>query len=406
MRSIRDLAHLFLLVAFVCLQVAVSCTCAEDSGSVADSPVVGQGTGSASSDAGASGSPADSDGAIKKRKAFIQATEEAIQVFRNHGDANRIADWQELRAEYAATETDECAATIAAEFIGIVRGLRERNELREAERLMPLMISLAMSLKSDKPQLHFAAEREASVLEVGFERYESAFKHAMIAMRIVSQEYATRRYLISSLGNYAHVLERLKRLDEAEGIYISIQDDIKQNPEGITRDATLDARFALAALYAEKGEFEKYRKTVPGKQEDLYDDDGEFVSWRAVSMARAYINYNTSPDGKLARAADKGQRHCDWTREYFGVASREHIEALELLSKVRVAEKKYEEAERLLKESAKFRSTLLGNEHPSIASTYKDVDAVRKQMLDDAEQEIWPQAAERAVAERYGLKAE
>jgi hypothetical protein len=405
MRSIMHRPHVITLISFVCLQALVGRAIAEDSASEAPSAAIVRNAPSAESGAKEVTLPTDSDES-EKREAILQAIDEAIAVSRNYGDADEVAKWQGLRAEYAATESDECATKAITDFISIVCGLRDHNELREAERLVPFMIRSAKSVRKGEPRLFFAAEREASAIEVDFERYESALKHMMIAMRFSAQECPTRSCLSSSLANYAYVLRKLNRLNEAEGIYLSVQEDIKQNPEGVTKDAILDLRFAIATLYAEKGEFEKYRKTVPDQPEDLYNEDGEFVPRRAVVMARAYINFNLPPNGDLTRAADKGQRHSDWTREYFGVSSRQHVEALELLSKVRIAQKDYDEAEKLLKKSADLRSTLLGNEHSSITRTYKEIDAIRKQMLDDAHQLIWPKSTEREVADRYAPKVE
>ena len=64
--------------------------------------------------------------------------------------------------------------------------------------------------------------------------------------------------------------------------------------------------------------------------------------------------YNISEDGDIKSAVKEGQELVDVTQRAYGVSSRQHIDAIELLAKVRVAQSKYDEAVELLNKSVKW----------------------------------------------------
>jgi hypothetical protein len=73
------------------------------------------------------------------------------------------------------------------------------------------------------------------------------------------------------------------------------------------------------------------------------------------------------------------------------------VEALELLAEVRVAQNQYDDAIALLKKSADLRAGLLGPDHPSIARLQKEIDALRKRHLDNAEP-IWTPLSQDSIS--------
>ena len=92
-------------------------------------------------------------------------------------------------------------------------------------------------------------------------------------------------------------------------------------------------------------------------------------------MTTDFADHDLKDGENLNLAAERSQHHVEWTQEYFGVSSRYHIEAIELLAKVRIAQARFDDAVALLKHSCKLRAGLLGKDHPSIARLNREIDA-------------------------------
>jgi tetratricopeptide (TPR) repeat protein len=269
---------------------------------------------------------------------------------------------------------------------------------------MPFALQLGEALKNDVPPLFVLAHHEAAQLDLEFERYDSALNHMSIALKRVEEGDFARRDSIAVRANYARVLRKLKRFDEAEQSYAQLIEDIKRDPEGLSEGDLSNLKFALAVLYADKGAYRQYRDALADGGHEQSDEQGNQDPERSIAMTVAYVNYNLSVGEDLILAAEKAQELVEWTQKHYGVSSRRHVEALELLAKVRVAQSRYDDAVTLLKKSANMRAGLLGPTHPSVARLHKEIDDLRKQQLDNAEP-IWTPLfhdADSELADRYG----
>jgi tetratricopeptide (TPR) repeat protein len=265
--------------------------------------------------------------------------------------------------------------------------LRKRGELLSAARLMPLALKLAEAVKNDVPPVFVLAHHEAADLDAEFERFDSALDHMSIALQRIEQGDFARRDVIACRANYARLLRKLKRFDEAEQIYLKLIEETNRDPEGLSERDLSNLRFALAVVYADKGLYQQYFALSDGGREQINEQEDPDPE-RAITMTIVFVNYSVSVGEDLTVAADKAQELVEWTQKSYGVSSSHHVEAIELLAKVRISQSRYDDAIALLKKSAELRVGLLGPDHPSIAKLHKEVDAVRKTQLDAAEP-IW-----------------
>src|SRR5262249_18020250 len=149
--------------------------------------------------------------------------------------------------------------------------------------------------------------------------------------------------------------------NEAEKIYLGLVKQTDEDPDGFSKLELYDLRFGLAILYAEKGELQKHleaTKSLPGGLGKQADEDVREYGGRMVMLETAAANFCLAQ--KNLNAAEKTARNAVRRSQlYFGAASLEHADAVELLSNVRVAQSNYGEAVDLLKKSADIRAGLL-----------------------------------------------
>jgi tetratricopeptide (TPR) repeat protein len=198
-------------------------------------------------------------------------------------------------------------------------------------------------------------------------------------LKAAKEEGVDRHDSMSCQSHYAYLLRKLKRFDESEKIYSDLLRQTNENPEAFSKIELYDLKFSLAVLYAEKGEFDKHlkaTKALPGGLGKQVDEDVREYGRRMIMLDTAVVNCGVSTN-KLDPAEKAGLNAVERAQRYFGASSLEYVEAIELLSKVRVAQSQYTEAADLLKKSADTRATLLGNDHPSIARLHKEIDAIR-----------------------------
>jgi hypothetical protein len=187
-----------------------------------------------------------------------------------------------------------------------------------------------------------------------------------------------------------------------KGVYEVIE-ETQENGREDSQLILFKLRFALAMIHENKGEFQKFFESMPEMGKRQKDEDDSCYGERCAVMLTAAVNSELSNGDQLEHAAATAQRQLEWTQTYFGVSSRRHIEAIELLANVRVAQSQHDDAITLLKKSAELRKGLLGNDHPSIASVNKKIDAIRRLELEKTAL-IWrPQlGSESEPADRYG----
>jgi hypothetical protein len=313
-----------------------------------------------------------------------QAIDQMIGILRGLGAQENIAALNAIREQFEIEDERECAAAVTAHSLQLATYLRERSELLAARKLMPLALQLASDLKKDHAELFVVAHITAAQLDEDFECYDSALNHCFVALTLAQQEDMAWRTSMVCRRNYAYNLRKLKRFDDAEKIYLELIEQAKGEVDGQPNDDHYNLQFALAALYAEKGAYREYGETLPNQEHERADFNGKRDLAKFVIMKTAFINYTVSIGTNAELAAEEAQKLADWTQEVYGVSSRKHIEAIELLANVRISQWRYDDAIALFKKSADLRARLLGEDHPSITRLYKDIDAVRKTSLDAA----------------------
>jgi tetratricopeptide (TPR) repeat protein len=334
------------------------------------------------------------------RDIAFQAIDQMIDISKRMGDTENVAVMQADR-DRSAIDERQWTMVVASNSYAMAEYLRKRGEFLSADQLMPSVLQLAEALKDDLPSLFVAAYHQAALLDIDFERYESALSQLSVVLNHIEESEIARRDTIALRANYAYVLRRLKRFDEAEQIYVELIEQTKSDPDGRPEDLS-NLRLALAVLYANKGEYRRYH--------DMLADDGHEQNEvrvnadpdRAITIITAFVHYSVSEGENLPFAAQKAQELVEWTQKLSGVSSRRHVEALELLAKVRAAELRYNDAVRLLKKSAELRSVLLGPTHPSVARLQTEINALRKQQLDTAAP-VWTPIVQESISGPAGL---
>jgi hypothetical protein len=216
---------------------------------------------------------------------------------------------------------------------------------------MPLALKLAEAVKNDVPPVFVLAHHEAAELDAEFERFDSALEHMSIALQRIEQGDFARRDVIACRANCARVLRLLKRFDEAEKIYLGLIEETNRDPAGLSERDLSNLRFALAVIYADKGSYRQYFALSDGGREQINEQEDPDPE-RAITMTIVFVNYSVSVGEDLTAAADKAQELVEWTQKSYGVSSSHHVEAIELLAKVRVAQSRYDDATALLKKCA------------------------------------------------------
>jgi tetratricopeptide (TPR) repeat protein len=307
------------------------------------------------------------------RVAALQVIDRMIDICKRMGDSENSAELQKFRSVLCTSEDHKRARVLAANAFEFIQALRLHSEPQSAQALAADALRLAAIVKKEDPLVFIALHQEAAELDIAFERYDSALKNISTALKVAKDEPMDRHDLIAVRATRAMVLRKMKRFDESEQAYRELIREAKNQREEISKDDLPRLQFALAALYCDKGAFTEYAKIVPNSYRDgAIDWEGKIV------QTTAYVNYRLSIGRNIDRAADKAQELAEGTQKAYGVLSREHIEAIELLAKVRIAQSQYDEAVKLLRKSVKLRSVLLGESHPSIARVNKVIDDTRK----------------------------
>jgi tetratricopeptide (TPR) repeat protein len=339
------------------------------------------------------------------REIAFQAIDQMIDIWRRMGGTETAAEMQAHRDQFSIEDELEWTIVVADNSYRMAQYLRERGELLTASKLTPIALQLGEAIKNDLPPLFVAAHHEAALVDMEFERYDSALNHMSLALKRVEQGDFARRDSITVRANYARALRKLKRFDEAEQIYVELIEQTKRDPKGLTEEDLSDLKFALAVLYADKGAHPQYYDMLSAAGYKPSDKHAPSDSERWIIMMTAFVSCHVSTGESVAIAAEKAQELAEWTQKSYGVSSRRHIEALELLAKVRVAQNQYDDAIALLQKSADLRAGLLGQDHPSIKRLHTEIDAVRKQQLDSAEP-VWKPLspeADSGNSDHYGL---
>jgi tetratricopeptide (TPR) repeat protein len=338
------------------------------------------------------------------RDIALNTLDQVIDNLKRTGDAEAVADLQAYREQFSNEDETQCTIEVGMYACKMVQQLRKRSELLSARQMIPHTLQIADSVKTQAQRLFIYAHCEAAFVDEDFERYDAALKHASLAREVANEGNVKRRDAIVLKANYARILRNLKRFNEAEKLYLDLVEQTTKDSDGLSQLDLFDLHFSLAITYAQKGAFDKYLKAFPaeGLKKQVDEDDARFAD-RIVLINSAAVNWAVL-EGRLDLAERKAQKELDWSQEYFGVSSRPHVEANELLAKVRVAQEKNDEAIVLLKKSADLRARLLGEEHPSISRLHKEIDAIRKKQLDNSEP-IWTRpnnGDESLSADRYG----
>ena len=323
-----------------------------------------------------------------------------IEHLKQTGDSETPAGLKTVRDQHA--DDDKFSAFVGRCACELIRSSRKQSELLSARQLVPDALRVAETVKQQFPQILMFAHSEAACVDEDFEFYESALKHTSISRQVAEESNLEHEAFILRC-NYAHILRKLKRFDEAEKIYAKLTTELTKNPKGFSDYNLLlfSTRFSLAITYGEKGAYSQYLKAFPvGAQNKQEGEDDDVFADRLELINAIAVNWAIS-EGKLDLAEPKAQRVVDWSQRYSGVSSRRHIEAIELLAKVRVAQKKPDEAVVLLKKCSDLRAGLFGKDHPSITRVQKEIDVIRKKQLDNAEP-IWTPPADSETADRYG----
>jgi tetratricopeptide (TPR) repeat protein len=325
----------------------------------------------------------------------LQSIDQIIEIVKCLGNSDNVANWRVYRDQFPAGDEIDCTGQLAARSCELASDLAKHGELLSARKLMPIALRLAEAVKERSPTLFMIVNGEAAMLDIDFELYDSASKHMSIALKAAKEDGVDRHDSISCQSHYAFLLRKQKRFDESEKIYLDLLRQTNENPEGFSKIELYDLKFSLAVLYAEKGEFEKHlkaTKALPGGLGKQVDEDVREYGRRMIMLDTAVVNCGISTN-KLDPAEKAALNAVERAQKYFGASSLEHVEAIELLSKVRVAQFQYAEAAVLLKKSADIRAGLLGDDHPSVARLHKEIDAIRNKQLTKVEP-IWEPGGE------------
>jgi tetratricopeptide (TPR) repeat protein len=335
------------------------------------------------------------------RATAIQAMDQMIEISKGLGDAENAASMQAYRDKFPGDDEVACTSCVAHNLYDVIDHLEENSQLRLADQLIPILVRLTSALRKEQPSLFMAAHYEAGQLDKDFERYESALKHISIALKCVEEDGLNRHNLIVCKADYAYVLSKLKRYSEAENIYKNLIQQCKENSEGLSDDDLYELQFSLAILYGHKGAYQECRDAMPEDNRTNVDKNSRRESDRSFVIKMILANYYLSEEKNLISASDLdeelieknlngasdlGEELIESSQETYGVSSCEHIQAIELLATVRVEQGKYDDAVQLLTKSAKLRSGLFGNDHPSIARVNTELDTARKKLR---ESPIW-----------------
>jgi tetratricopeptide (TPR) repeat protein len=318
------------------------------------------------------------DSSVNPRADAIRVIDQMIAICNRMGDKENAALAQTLRDRFATNSEERIAIHICDNSIAMLKELRKCNELLTADELTRSMLCLASCIMKESPRVFVGAHLQAARLDIEFERYDSALKHTALAQQVAIDEHLGR-HVSAALGSTdASVFRKLGQFDKAEQIYSELLKQADDKSDSLSEDDLYNLRFARAALYAEKGEFKKYVDAFPADERKITDEDGNRDYGTELIKANAIVNYNLTVDGKIDVAADKALQTVDHTKQYYGASSRRHIEAIELLAKVRIAQDRNNDAIALLKQSADLREKLLGKDHESIARIHKEIDSIKK----------------------------
>lgn len=264
--------------------------------------------------------------------------------------------------------------------------LRGAKELLAAQRLSVQLQIIGDEVKKNNPAILSLIELKLSYLDDDFERYDSALRRFDTAMEIVKlQQEMPLEIQFANRVLRANYLRKLGKHDEAERFYLQYLKDAREHPKFISRDEVISAEFELAAMYADMGAYEQYDKVMPKEATDFYEVDGKPDPRRVAFAASSYVKYYTFSERKNSEIAAKHcQKFIDQMQFYYGVSSPKYVEATELMAKVRIEQRRYNDAIELLKKSSQIRAGLFGSDHPSIARLHAEIDQIGKLSLADS----------------------
>jgi tetratricopeptide (TPR) repeat protein len=312
------------------------------------------------------------------RNFAIQAIDEYIEISKQMGGTTQVAQWRIYREQLSTGDINERSIEVGRRLCQSVQLLRQRNELRSAKQMVPHVLQLAKAVKDQDPSLFMFAHIEAAAVDIGFERYDSALEHMQIALGIATKADVNWRESLDCQFYYAILLRKLNRFDEAEQIYSKLIREANARSNELSKDELYRLILNRAVAYAENGEFEKFQKALPDSSRKHINADGNQDRDGDLCKVTAYINWELQQAKHLEFVAAGAQILVDSTQEIYGVSSRQHIEAIELLAKVRANQSQYDDAADLLKKSIELRAVLLGADHPSIVQLQNEIEMARK----------------------------
>ncbi len=309
----------------------------------------------------------------KAQKAAAVAIDDLIEFAKKAGDQNKATIWQ-ARKGRPVTLGDVRA------MLDVSNRMLDKSELHSAQQLYAQLQIIADSVRDDFPALGFVIQLDLAGVDEAFERYDVAL-HRIDDMELIVQSAGTKAPPYESIALYpmrGHLLRELGLYDKAEQVDLRFLQEANNYPEEISKDRLRVMRFELRALYADLGAFDKLAELGAAQTAEFTDEDGHVVSYRIFLMESSIVKYHLSGDRNLADAEAKCQNLIDLMKYYRGVSSTSYIQAIELMSKVKIARSRYDEAIELLKKSSELRAGLFGSDHPSVARTQAEIERVRK----------------------------
>ncbi len=315
----------------------------------------------------------------KAQEAAAVAIDDAVEFAKKGGDQGKAAIWQARKGQTV--------------ILGDVRGLLDvltsllnKSELRLAQQLYAQLQVIADSSRDDFPALNFVIQLDLARVDEAFERYDVAL-HRIDDMESIVQSVGTNAPPYGSIALYpirGHLLRELGMYDKAEKVDLRFLREANNYPVDISKDMLPLMKFELRAVYADAGAFDKLAELGAAQTADFNDEDGNVDSYRVFLMASSIVKYHLSGDKNLSEAEVKCQDLMDRMKYYRGVSSTSYIQAIELMSKVKIAQSQYADAVELLRKSLELRTQVFGADHPSVARTQAELARVQKLPLDVA----------------------
>jgi hypothetical protein len=309
----------------------------------------------------------------KAQEAAAVATDDVIEFAKKAGDQNKATVWQSRKGQ-PFTIGDVRA------LLNVMEDLRDKSQLLSAQQLYEQLQIIADSLQDDFPALSILIQIRLSCVDDAFERYDVGL-HRIDDVESIFQRGGTKVPTYKPYAFYpvrGHLLRELGMYDEAAQFDLRYLSEANKYPAEVANRTLPLVKFELRAVYADTGAFDKLAELGAAQTVEFNGADGNVDSHRIFLMESSIAKYHISGDKDLSEAEAKCQDLVDRIKYYRGVSSTLYIQAIELMSKVKIAQSQHADALALLEKSSDLRAGLFEPDHPSVARTKAEIDRVRK----------------------------